>query len=112
MKKNTITLTEAELKNIIAESVKQVVRTLGESKKLGVNNYYIAKDGCDYTLNGEKRHSVISVVHKSEKQKYHIDEDDHCYVFFAEMDGKTDRYENPYIFDELLDAIKMLPTLS
>lgn len=108
----TIRLTETELKGIIAESVKQVVRTLGESKKLGINNYYIAKDGCDYTLNGEKRHSVISVVHKSEKQKYHIDEDDHCYVFFAEMDGKTDRYENPYIFDELLDAIKMLPTLS
>lgn len=108
----TIRLTEAELKGIISDSIKRVVRNLNESKKLGINNYYIAKDGVDYVYNGEKRHSIISVVHKSEEQKYHIDEDDHCYVFFAEMNGKTDRYEHPYIFDELLEAIKMLPKLS
>ena len=41
--------------------------------------------------------------------KYHIGEDDHCYVFYIELGGKTERYENPYIFDELLEAIKMLP---
>jgi hypothetical protein len=114
MSNNTkaISITESELKGIIAESVKLIVKTLNESKKLGVNGYYIVKDGCDYIYKGEKCHSVISVIHKSEEQKYHIDEDDHCYVFYAELDGKTDRYEHPYIFDELLEAIKMLPTPS
>jgi hypothetical protein len=93
---------------------KQKNMTTGEicaesKKKVGINGYYIAKGGCDYVYKGEKCHSVISVVHKSGKQKYHIDEDDHCYVFYAELGGKTERYENPYIFDELLEAIKMLP---
>lgn len=79
--------------------------------KLGVNNYYIEKNGCDYTYNGKKLHSVISVVHKSEKQKYHVEIDDSCYVFYIELDGKeTKRYNNTYIFDELLDALKLLPS--
>lgn len=81
-----------------------------EKKEYGINGYYIAKGGCDYVYKGEKCHSVISVVHKSGKQKYHIDEDDHCYVFYVERDGETELYQYPYIFDELLDAIKMLPT--
>ena len=83
-----------------------------EKKEYGINGYYIAKGGCDYVYEGEKRHSVISVVHKSGNQKYHIDGDDHCYVFYAERDGKAELYQYPYIFDELLDAIKMLPILS
>ncbi len=104
---NTIKLKESDLRNIVKECVCGI---LNESKKkVGINGYYIAKNGCDYEYNGEKYHSVISVIHKSEKQKYHIGEDDHCYVFYIELGGKTERYENPYIFDELLEAIKMLP---
>lgn len=104
---NTIKLKESDLRNIVKECVCGI---LNESKKkVGINGYYIAKNGCDYEYNGEKYHSVISVIHKSEKQKYHIGEDDHCYVFYLELGGKTERYENPYIFDELLEAIKMLP---
>ena len=77
--------------------------------KLGVNGYYIEKDGCDFMYNGEKLHSVISVIHSSEKQKYHIGVDDHCYVFYVEIDGREARtYSNPHIFDELLDALKLL----
>lgn len=127
--------TESELKAVVRESVKKYLnerstgcnsseRLIAESEakketkkrpsdkkdgKVGINGYRIEKDGCDYVYDGEKCHSVISVVNRYGNQKYHIDTDDHCYVFFVEMDGKTREYEFPYIFDELLDAIKMLP---
>ena len=101
-------ITESHLRYIISESIRKVLEE--SSREYGPNGYYIAKKGVDYKYNGEKRHSVISVVNKSGNQRYHIDTDDHCYVIYWDMDNKeAERYENPYIFDELLDAIKMLP---
>lgn len=109
--KQCIRITESDLHKMIKESITRILTE--SSKKYGPNGYYIEKNGCDYIYNGEKCHSRISVVYKNGKQKYHIDEDDHCYVFYVEMNGKeAHNYENPYIFDELLDAIKMLPQLS
>ena len=79
-------------------------------KKLGKNGYYIEKSGCDYVYKGEKLHSVISVVHRSGQQKYHIGIDDHCYVFYMELDGGESRScGNTHIFEELLEALKLLP---
>lgn len=103
----TIRITESEIRDIIRESVEQI---LSESEsEYGPNGYRIVKDGMDYTIKGEKQHSVISVVNDDGSQAYHIDIDDHCYKFFATIDGKSEAYQYPYIFDELLDAIKMLP---
>ena len=101
-------ITESHLRHIIKESISKVLEE--SSREYGPNGYYIAKKGVDYKYNGEKQHSVISVVSKSGNQRYHIDIDDHCYVLYWDTDNKeAEIYENPYIFDELLDAIKMLP---
>lgn len=109
-----VPLTDSKLRSIINEAISEFLmeaedKAVNDGKKRGPNGYSIEKNGCDYIYRGKKRHSVISVVNRYGNQKYHIDTDDHCYVFYAEMDGKTEDYPHPYIFDELLDAIKMLP---
>lgn len=101
------TITESQLKQFIKECIRETIAE--KEEQYGPNGYRIVKGGMDYTINGEKRHSAISVVDKSGNQSYHIGTDDHCYIFYATWKGKTERYENPYIFDELLDAIKTLP---
>ena len=103
-----IIIKESQLKEIVREAVRCVLSE-GKKEKYGPNGYRIVKGGMDYTVNGEKRHSAISVIDRSGGQSYHVDEDDHCYVFYATWKGKTELYQYPYIFDELLDAIKMLP---
>lgn len=105
-----ITLTENTLRKIISESIRKMLIEKQE-KKIGINGYYIEKNGLPITYKGQEMKSVISVVHKSKRQAYHICEDDHCYVFYTSTDGikNAEKYENPYIFDELLEAIKMLP---
>ncbi len=103
----TIRITESEIRDMVRESVERI---LSESKsEYGPNGYRIVKGGMDYTIKGEKRHSAISVVSEGGSQAYHIGTDDHCYKFYVTMDGKSEAYQYPYIFDELLDAIKMLP---
>lgn len=101
-------MTESRIKEIIRESVDKV---LNEEKKstYGPNGYRIVKGGMDFTVDGEKIHSVVSVVTRSGRQAYHVSVDDHCYVIYAEWEGKSHIYQCPYIFDELLDAIKTLP---
>lgn len=103
----TIRITESEIRDIVRESVELI---LSESEsEYGPNEYRIVKGGMDYTINGDKRHSKISVVNKY-GMAYHIVEDDHCYTFDVSENGKEGHhYQYPYIFDELLDAIQMLP---
>ena len=107
--KQIITLKESDIQKMVWQVLQEITDKKKASKKVGPNGYYIAKNGLDYEYKGEKRRSIISVSKPDRGQAYHIDEDDHCYIFYAESQGKTERYENPYIFDELLDAIKMLP---
>lgn len=107
MDNRTIRISESEIRDMVRESVEQI---LSESKsEYGPNGYRIVKGGMDYTIKGEKQHSKISVVSEGGSQAYHIDTDDHCYTFYVTIDGKSEAYQYPYIFDELLDAIKMLP---
>ncbi len=103
----TIRITESEIRDMIRESVERI---LSESKsEYGPNGYRIVKGGMDYTIKGEKMHSAISVVNKY-GTAYHVIEDDHCYTFdVSDNDEEGRHYQYPYIFDELLDAIKMLP---
>lgn len=103
----TIRITESEIRDMVRESVEQI---LSESEsEYGPNGYRIVKGGMDYTIKGEKMHSVISVVNKY-GTAYHVIEDDHCYTFdVSDNDEEGHHYQYPYIFDELLDAIKMLP---
>lgn len=104
----TIRITESEIRDMILESVSKI---LSESKsEYGPNGYRIVKGGMDYTIKGEKRHSLISVVNDDGSQAYHIVEDDHCYTFYVSREGKdTHQYQYPYIFDELYEAFKLLP---
>lgn len=107
MDNRTIRITESEIRDMVRESVERI---LSESKsEYGPNGYRIVKGGMDYIIKGDKRHSVISVVSQEGSQAYHIDTDDHCYKFYVTMGDKSEAYQYPYIFDELLDAIKMLP---
>lgn len=78
----------------------------------GTNGYRLVKDGMDIEVDGKKLHSAISVVNKY-GTAYHVVEDDHCYTFYVSEEGKKAKhYQYPYIFDELLDAVKTLPTPS
>lgn len=101
-------MTERRIREIIRESVDKV---LNEEKKpgYGPNGYRIVKGGMDFTVDGEKMHSAVSVVTRNGRQAYHVGIDDHCYVIYAEWNGKSHIYQCPYIFGELLDAIKTLP---
>lgn len=100
---------ESQLRSIVREAVKTV---LYEGKEAyGPNGYRIVKGGMDYTVNGEKRHSAISVVNEF-GTAYHIVEDDHCYTFYVTRKGKSHQYQYPYVFTELFEAFKLLPPLS
>lgn len=101
-----VVIKESQLRSIVRETVKTM---LSEDKgQYGPNGYRIVKGGMDYTVNGEKRHSAISVVNEF-GTAYHIVEDDHCYTFYVTRKGNSHQYQYPYIFEELLDAIKTLP---
>lgn len=113
-KGEVIAITETDLRKMVKECIRKVIQeNIDErmNRKYGVNGYYIEKNGMPIIYKGQEMKSVISVVYKDGGQAYHICEDDHCYVFYVSTNGvkKAERYENPYIFDELLEAIKMLP---
>lgn len=108
-----IVINECDIRRMVKECIRKIIQEDIE-RKCGPNGYYIERNGLPIVYKGQKMNSIISVVYKNGGQAYHICEDDHCYVFYASTNGvkNAERYENPYIFDELLEAIKMLPAPS
>lgn len=96
---------------MMTESRKQSER---QQKKptYGPSGYRIVKGGMDFTVDGKEMHSVVSVVTRNGRQAYHVGIDDHCYTIYAELEGKSHKYQSLYIFDELFDALKSLPAPS
>lgn len=114
MKETVKRITESDIRRMVAKCLREIIhenKKKDRERKYGINGYYIEKDGVTLLYKGEKMKSIISVIHRSGEQAYHICIDDHCYVFYVSTNGEKEvrKYEFPYIFDELLEAIKMLP---
>lgn len=115
--KHTIRLTESELKKVIAESVKRVVRGLNEKKE--DHSYKPIGSQTFYTNNGKTEHKSIVTLQAPSGQVCHIAEDDHCYVLYngsgIHYDGDGLKNKNcemiHYIFPEAFKALKELPLL-
>lgn len=113
----TIRLTELELKGIITESVRQIVRTLNEKKE--DHSYKPIGSQTFYTNNGKTEHKSIVTLQAPSGQVCHIAEDDHCYVLYngsgIHYDGDGLKDKNcemiHYIFPEAFKALKELPLL-
>lgn len=115
--KRTIRLTELELKGIITESVRQIVRTLNEKKE--DHSYKPIGSQTFYTNNGKIERKSIVTLQSPSGQVCHIAEDDHCYVLFngsgIDCGGNGLNDKNcemiHYIFPEAFKALKELPLL-
>lgn len=100
--RNTVRLTESELKEIIAECVRTV---------LNEHEYKPVSHNKEITLNnGVKVKSLITLSDGA--GIYEIWEDDGCYVC-CDMNyyRNNEDYQPMYIFPELLSALKDLPDL-
>lgn len=115
--KHTIRITESELKKVIAESVKRIVRGLNEKKE--GHSYKPIGSQTFYTNNGKTAHKSIVTLQAPSGQVCHIAEDDHCYVLYngsgIHYDGDGLKDKNcemiHYIFPEAFKALKELPLL-
>ena len=106
---NRIKLTETELKGIIAESVKQVIKTLNESEV--DNSYKPVGGGHKFTdKNGTKWTSVMTIKAPS-GQMCHFVEDDHCYLLFNDDGEGKNCSDIKWIFPEAFETLKSLPPL-
>ena len=107
--KRIIRLTESELKGIITESVKQVIKTLNESevdnsyKPIGGGHKFTDKNGTEWT-------SVMTIKAPS-GQMCHFVEDDHCYLLFNDDGEGKNCSDIKWIFPEAFEALKSLPPL-
>lgn len=100
-KRPIVRLTESELHKMVATITEQIINE--EYKEIGSQKYTLN--------NGIESKSIVSLQNKGGKQKFHIGEDDGCYVLYGE-DLKTGKSEpTSYIFPELFDALKKLPKL-
>ena len=115
--KRTIRLMELESKGTIAESVRQIVRTLNEKKE--DHSYKPIGSQTFYTNNGKIERKSIVTLQSPSGQVCHIAEDDHCYVLFngsgIDCGGNGLNDKNcemiHYIFPEAFKALKELPLL-
>lgn len=115
--KRVIRLTESELKGIITESVRQIIRTFNEEKE--DYSYKPIEAQTFYTNNGKTERKSIDTLQAPSGQVCHIAEDDHCYVLFngsgIDCGGNGLNDKNcqmiHYIFPEAFKALKELPLL-
>ena len=104
---NIVRFTESELKRMITESIKRVIKTLHESEV--DNSYKPIGGGHKFTdEDGTERTSVMTIKAPS-GQMCHIAEDDHCYLLFNDDGEGKDCPHIKWIFPEAVKALQMLP---
>ena len=103
---NTIRLTTSDLRNIIYEAVKGILKI---DKPILKESYTPIGGGYEFTdEDGVERISVMT-IQTSGGQRCHIAEDDHCYLLFNDF-GKGEKCSHiKWIFPEALKALQMLP---